>query len=211
MSDCVRVSDVRDALARRVAHVLPGSGQRASVAVILQDAPTGVQVLLIERSRRADDPWSGHVAFPGGRREAADGDDLAAAIRETREEIGLDLSRQARLLGRLDELGAVARGHPLDMVIVPFVFELVELGTLHTNDEVSDVFWAPIGPLWSGEACENCGVDLDGHVAQRPAFRVQNRIVWGLTLRMLACLVDALAPNASVQRPALGSGGNNRD
>lgn len=211
MTDCVRVSEVRRVLASGVARVLPRSGQRAAVAVVLRDGPTGAEVLLIERSRRADDPWSGHVAFPGGRREASDADDLATAVRETEEEIGLDVTRQARLLGRLDELCAMAQGRRLDMVIAPFVFELIEPSTLCTNDEVSDVFWAPLAPLLSGEANVNYRVESDVLVAEHAAYKVNDRIVWGLTQRMLSCLVGSLASGASTGQSAGDPRGKYRD
>jgi len=206
MSDCIRVSDIREALANRAPRVVRPAGQRAAVAVVLQDPATGAEVLLIERSRRVSDPWSGHVAFPGGRREPTDADDLATAIRETREEIGLDLAKQARLIGQLDQLGATAAGRAVDMVIAPFVFELAEPSPLCTSDEVSDVFWTPLGPLLSGETRMTYCVETNGQVAEHPAFRVQNRIVWGLTQRMLTCLVDALTSSAG-QEPAVGRGG----
>jgi 8-oxo-dGTP pyrophosphatase MutT (NUDIX family) len=210
MTDCVRMSRVRQALAAAVPSVLGPAGQRAAVAIVLRELATGVEVLLIERSRRADDPWSGHIAFPGGRRELSDADDLATAIRETREEIGLDLVTHARLLGRLDEIGAMARGRALDMVIVPFVFEIAEPRPLRTSDEVSDVFWAPLGPLLSGEAGMTYRVEYNGQVTEHPAFRVRDRTVWGLTQRMLSGLVGALASSAAPE-PAVGSEGNGRD
>jgi NUDIX domain len=51
------------------------------------------EILFIKRAGRAGDRWSGHVALPGGRRDRPDLDDRAAAIRETKEEVGLDLTR----------------------------------------------------------------------------------------------------------------------
>lgn len=50
------------------------------------------EVLFIKRAGRAGDRWSGHTALPGGKRDPQDADDVAAAIRETREEVGLDLT-----------------------------------------------------------------------------------------------------------------------
>ena len=62
------------------------------------------EVLFIKRSARQGDRWSGHVALPGGRRDPTDKDDVAAAVRETREEVGLDLAAPECLrVGNLPE------------------------------------------------------------------------------------------------------------
>ena len=84
--------------------------KRAAVATILREGLEGPEVLLIRRAENPRDPWSGHMAFPGGREAPEDRDLLATAVRETHEEVGLDLQRSAHLLGRLDALPAVARG-----------------------------------------------------------------------------------------------------
>ena len=64
------------------------------------------------------------MAFPGGREDPGDVDLLSTAVRETLEELALDLNYHARLIGRLDDLPAVARGRRTGMSIAPFVFEL---------------------------------------------------------------------------------------
>lgn len=62
------------------------------------------EILFIKRAGRVGDRWSGHVAFPGGRRDPPDVDDRATAIRETREEVGLDLAhRHCLYVGNLPE------------------------------------------------------------------------------------------------------------
>src|SRR5687767_10801396 len=118
--------DVSCALDARPAVAVADIGTRAAVAVILRDAPSGIEMLFIRRAEHPEDPWSGHMAYPGGRAEAHDPDLQATAMRETLEEIGIDLARSAQLLGALDDIRAMARGVPVDLAITPFVFRLTE-------------------------------------------------------------------------------------
>ena len=77
--------------------------QKAAVAVVLREGPRSAEVLLIERAHHPDDPWSGHMAFPGGRMEAGDDSTRTTAARETLEEVGVSL-HGAEYLGHVDEL-----------------------------------------------------------------------------------------------------------
>ena len=89
----------------RVEQAATAASRRSAVAIILRDGPSGsAQIMYVLRASSANDAWSGQVAFPGGRRQADDADDLAAAIRETHEEVGLRLAPPAfELLGQLPE------------------------------------------------------------------------------------------------------------
>jgi len=119
----------------------PGASP-AAVALILLEGPRGLETLLIRRAERADDPWSGQVALPGGRYDPADADLLVTAIRETREETGVDLSAAERL-GVLDDL--YPRTPTLPAVVVrPFVFALASRPTLVPGVEAARVFWLPL-------------------------------------------------------------------
>ena len=170
----------------------------AAVATILRDGPEGAEVLLIRRASRAGDPWSGHMAFPGGREDPADRDLLATALRETHEEVGLDLEKAARPLGRLDDVPAIARGRRVGMTIAPFVFALQHERPLVTNEEVEEVLWAPLGPLVRGEADTHVGYDVQGQHLELPGYDVRGRVVWGLTYRMLESLFDVLAAGDAI-------------
>src|SRR5512140_2740439 len=81
-------------------------GGRAAVAVVLREAPGGSEFVAIRRSHRPGDPWSGHMALPGGRQHPSDPDLAATVARETHEEVGIDLITHGQMLGQLDELRA---------------------------------------------------------------------------------------------------------
>lgn len=132
------------------------------------------------------------MAFPGGRRDSTDPDDLATAIRETREEVGLDLTTQARLLGCLDDITATARGRQLDMVIRPFVFSVETVTPVVTTDEVTAAYWVPLPPLFDGSASTAHSVELPEGRMALPAWNLDGNIVWGLTYRMMDNLLDLM-------------------
>jgi 8-oxo-dGTP pyrophosphatase MutT (NUDIX family) len=160
---------------------------RAAVALVLAEAAGGdVELLLIQRAMRDDDPWSGHMALPGGRRDPGDTDAIATAMRETYEEVGVDLREGAEAIGRLDELRAVARHRPLDLVITPVVFALQRPVTLRPSPrEVDSALWVPLSFLASAEAAATYARTLDGVSSEYPAFRYRQYTIWGLTHRIL--------------------------
>ncbi len=176
---------------------------RAAVAIVLAPADRDLDVLLIERAKRARDPWSGHMAFPGGRRDRSDPDLVTTAVRETREEVGIDLSRHGRLLGPLDELQALAGGHPLDLVITPFLFGLEHpLGPAIDPREVAAALWVPLGRFRDGRSRATTSFARGGVRAELPAFRIEGHTVWGLTYRMIERLLEVIGDD-----PRAGRGG----
>ena len=184
---------IRSRLAARPHAALPHPATRhAAVAAVLRYEPEP-EVLLIRRTERPGDPWSGHMAFPGGRRDAGDPDLAATAVRETREEVGVDLAASAEALGRLDEFQALGRGAPVDLAIVPFVFALHARVVVTPNAEVAEAMWAPVGPMLRGEVAAVRPYVWNGREMQLPAFRVAGHLVWGLTYRMLETLFEALS------------------
>lgn len=189
----IDLARVRRALRRDQEPLRPsGEGAFAAVAAVLRDAPGGAEVLLIRRAEHPEDPWSGHMAFPGGRYDSHDRDLLATAERETREEVGLDLGRDATLLGPLDPLPAVARGRRVGMTIAPFVFELTAEPRLAPNHEVIETLWAPLEALARGHGAKTIDYVLEGQTLTLPAWDVEGRTVWGLTYRMLQALLERL-------------------
>jgi len=168
---------------------LPSSAQ-AALAVVLAPSPLprALQLLLILRAQRADDPWSGHMALPGGRREPQDPDLAATAVREAREETGVELSR-ARLLGRLDDLRPIRESQRL-LAVRPFVYWLPEVPPLRTSEEVAAALWVAI-PQLRGAAGE-ASVEHRGASLRVAAYQFEGRVVWGMTQRVLSALLELM-------------------
>ena len=186
--------DVRRALASRPSvPVTPALAARAAVAIILRDGPAGIELLFIRRAEHLQDPWSGQMAFPGGRAEAADADLRGTAVRETAEEIGLDLLRAAEPLGVIDEVRAMARMRPMDLTILPFVFRLETPADLRLSAEVTSVHWLPLAALLGAELRSTMDYAHDGTSLRFPCVRVGDLVIWGLTYRMLLALGERLS------------------
>jgi 8-oxo-dGTP pyrophosphatase MutT (NUDIX family) len=172
---------------------LRGDERFAAVAAILRDREGEAEVLLIRRAQKASDPWSGHMAFPGGRQDPSDLDLLHTAVRETKEEVGLELSPDRNLIGRLDDLPAVARGNRVGLVIAPFVFAIDDDPVLVPSaEEVEEVVWVELAALSRGALDAKYGYEFEGRTVELPSYDVGGRIVWGMTHRMLGALLAAL-------------------
>ncbi len=163
--------------------------RRAAVAAVLSP---DADLLFIRRADRDGDPWSGHMAFPGGRVDPVDASVRAAAERETLEEVGLDLSRAGRFLGPLDELVTPVRTGPAAMVITPFVYRLAGPVSLHLNHEVAAVHWFSLRRLAGGQGRGSFQLDWKGQTWTMPCIDLDGVRIWGLTLRMLDDLVERL-------------------
>jgi 8-oxo-dGTP pyrophosphatase MutT (NUDIX family) len=167
--------------------------RRAAVAAIFRASGTGgCDILFILRAKQEQDPWSGHMAFPGGRIEEHDATPLDAARRETREEVGIDLSHSGELLGQLDDLQASAGGRVVPLSITPFVFALEAPLETVPNEEVEEIHWIPVPKLLDPASASTVPYVLAGQRYELPCFRVFDRVIWGLTYQMLMLLFSVL-------------------
>ena len=185
----VDIDEIVRSLASHRPKLLDDRARRhAAVAMILRAGRGGdvPEVLFIERARHADDPWSGHMAFPGGRVEAHDPHVRAAAERETREEVGLDLAR-AHHVGRLDDLPGrgAAKEHGLVISGHVYVWEGDAPIEVETR-EVQQAFWFPLAKPPEPERHVPHTYSCAAMQFPRTLFcRPGRHVVWGLTYRFI--------------------------
>ncbi len=186
--------------------------RRAAVAIILRAAGTAregvsahanadhdsagdTEILFIRRAEKTGDPWSGHMAFPGGHVDTSDASFLDAAIRETREEIGVDLEAAGQHIGTLpSQQPMLSRNGGL--FVAPFVFTLTQSVVCCPNHEVAEVVWSPLAPI----------INAQNHIEEARRIESGSRLfsgyqlndahfVWGLTYRMLHSLFAVVDPD----------------
>jgi 8-oxo-dGTP pyrophosphatase MutT (NUDIX family) len=193
-SDSVKIDLVREKLSTHSpARVGTPQNPQAAVAVVLREGDRGSEVLLIERAIRKGDPWSGHMAFPGGRRDPTDESTMMVARRETREEVGLDLDG-SEYLGRLDDMTGSPR-KSLQLVISAHAFHVKQAPQFVLDPtEVQEALWFPLAELHDESRW------VDHSIPDLPDMRFpgvlvsgsERHVVWGLTYRFLDHLLEIL-------------------
>ena len=176
-------------------RLVPGpENERAAVALVVREHREQAELLFIERATREGDPWSGHMAFPGGRVEEGDLSCRAAAERETLEEVGISLER-ADYLGALGDLQGHPQFRPTGLVVSAYVFLLRAHGpVVLARSEVRQAMWFPVRDLLSPERhVDYTSPDLLEF--KFPGIRVgdpERHVVWGLTYRFLDIFLKAI-------------------
>ena len=159
---------------------------RAAVAMVLHGVREGTEILLIQRAKRGGDPWSGHMAFPGGHCQPDDPNVVCTAVRETREEVGIDLQAHGKVIGRLDEVRAMAWHRSQELIISPIVWVLEEAVALRLDvREVQSAVWVPLSFFRNPAVSPGDRHTLGGAQNEVPAYQYGTYTIWGLTLRML--------------------------
>jgi 8-oxo-dGTP pyrophosphatase MutT (NUDIX family) len=186
-----RIVQIRRVFEGRVAATAPrGIDPREAAVSLIVRPGTQLELLLIRRAELQGDPWSGHVALPGGRRDPGDSDLLATARREAEEEVGVPLQRVGTFIGALDELSP---GTPLlpPIIIAPFVLS-VPPGTPARPDprEVQSAIWVPLDALSAAGAAAETAVDMPTGRSNFPCLIYEDFVIWGLTYRILRQFLD---------------------
>jgi 8-oxo-dGTP pyrophosphatase MutT (NUDIX family) len=181
-----RIQILEDSLRHRPARAATrDAGRREAAVALLLRARTDLELLLIKRAQHERDPWSGHMALPGGRRSPEDVDLIATAFRETEEEIAVPLARVGHYLGALDEVAPANPNLP-PIIIAPFVVAVPEATVAIANTtEVDFAVWVPLTALREPGAAGEILIQFEGGSRAYPSLHYGEHVIWGLTLRIL--------------------------
>lgn len=170
----VRITDARE------------ESRHAAVALVLRERSPGdpLELLFIQRAVYPGDPWSGQVAFPGGRRDPDDPHLVHTAMREVEEELGLSLDGRARLLGALDEIHPRTPVLP-PIIVRPYVFAVNGEVEVTPNAEVAAAFWVPLSVLRDPSTEKESTVEVRTARWRVPSYVIEEQVVWGMTERIL--------------------------
>ncbi len=159
------------------------SAWHAAVAIVVASGERGDEILLIRRATVRGDPWSGHIALPGGAFETSDLSLEATARRETREETGIDLSGSecvARLATVTPALATAPR-----VTVAPFVFSYGGARAVYMSEEVAEFWWVPVAELRRAESWQQMSVEVGGKTIQALGYSLRGHALWGLTERII--------------------------
>ena len=165
-----------------------GSNIYASVMMILKNSGNSLDTLLIRRSTNDKDVFSGHMAFPGGKKKESDEDRIETALRETREEVGIDLSYNSVLLGKLNDCNPSTPA-ARKFIVRPYISYLKEDAPLTINEEVSEAVWIPLADL-KNIYLDNYNKYKGEFIKENFEYRYEHYFIWGLTGRILNNFFD---------------------
>ncbi len=170
-----------DSTAKWWSRPITAIANHSAVAILLNPTPTP-SILMVKRAHRTGDPWSGDMAFPGGRQEHSDKSHIATALRELHEEIGVFI--QSPPLMRLSTLWTKSHSSFRPMAIHPYIFKTHRKFSFKLSHEVDEAVWIPL---------ESFETNLRNHfnwklrfaTYRMPCFYYQKYRIWGLSLKMI--------------------------
>jgi 8-oxo-dGTP pyrophosphatase MutT (NUDIX family) len=168
--------EIVENLSRKLKPMSEVQNADAAVALLLKPVNRDFEVLLVKRTEDPLDPWSGQMAFPGGKRDPRDRDIKQTVFREALEETNIDLAHGCRFLGVLESMRSTVRP---EMLVVPFVILLEHEPAIVLSEELEEYLWVSLNELWRSKGTAKFSF---GEV---PAYFVGGNVVWGLTYRIL--------------------------
>src|SRR5437588_445371 len=166
-----------------------GEPRHASVAILIAGAREDPSICFIKRAKWERDPWSEHIAFPGGSRAAGE-DALQTLRREVDEEIGWTVDDHQQPV-QLPQLRIRLAGRERLLLLDAFVYRVEGARpVLRCGPEVESAFWIPVAELWSFNNLHHHTLDDGGETLVYPAIRTSEGIIFGITLRVLTLFSD---------------------
>ena len=165
--------------------------EAAVLITLFEKSPNDFHIIFIKRgSGGSGDKHAGQIAFPGGKQEEGDRDMMYTALRETQEEIDLDISS-------IDVLGALT---PIYIsvskyMVHPFVAFIYELPVLKKQeDEIEDILELPLSAFRAADARQKTQITLADNISLNhvPCFQINGHIIWGATAMIMNELLEIL-------------------
>ena len=171
----------------RISPLIPENVRQAAILILLFPVADKIQTVFISRALHHSDVHSGQVSFPGGQLELQDAHLEACAVRETQEEIGVEVSGQ-NIIGRLSPLYIPVSNFLVTpiMASIPYTPEFVP-----DRLEVESILPVPMTHLLDAENLGMMDMELSSgrKVTNVPYFMVEERTIWGATAMILSeCL-----------------------
>jgi 8-oxo-dGTP pyrophosphatase MutT (NUDIX family) len=161
---------------------------RGAVAVLFKEEVGDLWLLMIKRSENPRDPWSGQMAFPGGHADSRDRTLLETAIRETLEEVGINIQEQ-------ELLGCLRNVQPKNapMIVTPFLF--LQLREVHpvTSREAREVLWVPMSFLLNPKDVSSLTVPIGDRKVSMGCYVYLDHTIWGLSFRIIREIISKVA------------------
>jgi len=154
----------------------------ASVAILIREEANDYETLLVRRAIVPGDPWSGDMAFPGGKRMRDDRTLRDTVIREVQEETGIDLGHLTYIGG----LPVMFSSMKPDRDVLPIVYLYEGRPEIRLNPELTAYRWVHLKELRESRTTAKIK-EWEGEV-----FKLGEDIIWGLTYRMLNKLLEML-------------------
>jgi 8-oxo-dGTP pyrophosphatase MutT (NUDIX family) len=175
---------LRSLLSSKIDPVLEhyGTNKLASILVVIYG--NNPIIVMTEKTSHLK-LHAGEISFPGGKFDPTDSDLLETALRETSEEIGLEVSKD-QVIGQLEPVVTLNSG----FTILPFISIVDEITSLSANSEVENILHIPLVSF-----LKTMADDTDPshkRIQEMYTFEYQNKIIWGASARILKQIANRL-------------------
>lgn len=178
---------LKKALTSQISLEVKQDGQSRLAAVLIVIYGSEPTIIMTKRPKTMN-LHAGEISFPGGAWKQDDNDLLTTSLRETKEEIDLNLLRR-QIIGQLNPVTTLNSG----FTIIPFISVLDEIPKLNPNSEIETILHIPLIPFLS--TIEDDPDPSHKSIQEMHTFRYQHHLIWGASARMLKQIINLLSKN----------------